>query len=162
MVVNYQRNATGKLVPLDPAELAKLNGLVKEAMGYSEARGDTLSVVNSPFTTEEVEKQPFWENPRYVSAALQLGQYLLIALVILVLWRSLLKPLLAAITASNPVIAGDAPINTAAVNEAAAVQRASEIGRYEDNLNTARHMAEKDPRAVAMVLRSWMVNNGSN
>ncbi len=162
VVVNYQRNATGKLVPLDPAELAKLNGLVKEAMGYSEARGDTLSVVNSPFTTEEVEKQPFWENPRYVSAALQLGQYLLIALVILVLWRSLLKPLLAAITASNPVIAGDAPINTAAVNEAAAVQRASEIGRYEDNLNTARHMAEKDPRAVAMVLRSWMVNNGSN
>ncbi len=162
VVVNYQRNAAGKLVPLDPAELAKLNGLVKEAMGYSKARGDTLSVVNSPFTTEEAEKQPVWENPRYLSMAMQIGQYLLIALVILVLWRSLLKPLLAAITASKPVVASAPPVNTAATNEAAAAQRASEIGRYEENLNTARHMAEKDPRAVAMVLRSWMVKNGGN
>lgn len=162
VVVNYQRNAAGKLVPLDPAELAKLNGLVKEAMGYSEARGDTLSVVNSPFTTETVEKQPVWENPRYLSAAMQIGQYLLIALVILVLWRSLLKPLLAAITTIKPVVATTSPVNTAAANEAAAAQRASEIGRYEENLNTARHMAEKDPRAVAMVLRSWMVKNGGN
>jgi flagellar M-ring protein FliF len=162
VVVNYQRNAAGKLVPLDPAELAKLNGLVKEAMGYSEARGDTLSVVNSPFTTEALEKQPVWENPRYLSAAMQIGQYLLIALVILVLWRSLLKPLLAAITTIKPIVATAAPVNTAAANEAAAAQRASEIGRYEENLNTARHMAEKDPRAVAMVLRSWMVKNGGN
>jgi flagellar M-ring protein FliF len=44
---------------------------------------------------------------------------------------------------------------------AAAERRASEISRYEDNLNTARTMAEKDPRAVAMVLRSWMEKNGS-
>ena len=31
-----------------------------------------------------------------------------------------------------------------------------EVDRYEDNLQRARDMAGKDPRAVAMVLRSWM------
>ncbi|TAL91381.1 MAG: flagellar basal body M-ring protein FliF [Candidimonas sp.] len=162
VVVNYQRNAAGKLAPLEPAELAKLNGLVKEAMGYSKARGDTLSVVNSPFTTEAPDKIAIWENPQYLSMALQLGQYLLIGLVILVLWRSLLKPLVIAIVASKPASAGAPPASVVAENEAAAARRASEIDRYEDNLNTARQMAEKDPRAVAMVLRSWMVSNGSN
>ncbi|MEO6986064.1 MAG: flagellar basal-body MS-ring/collar protein FliF [Paralcaligenes sp.] len=162
VVLNYQPDASGKLAPLDSAELAKISGLVKQAMGYSEARGDTLSVVNSPFTTEQVEKTQVWENPRYVSAALQLGQYLLIALVILVLWRSLLKPLVIAMIASKPANAGASSSNSTAQNEAAAAQRASEIGRYDDNLDTARRMAEKDPRAVAMVMRTWMANNGSN
>ena len=162
VVLNYQPDASGKLAPLDSAELTKISGLVKQAMGYSEARGDTLSVVNSPFTTEQVEKTQVWENPRYVSAALQLGQYLLIALVILVLWRSLLKPLVIAMIASKPANAGASSSNTSAQNEAAAAQRASEIGRYDDNLDTARRMAEKDPRAVAMVMRTWMANNGSN
>ena len=37
-----------------------------------------------------------------------------------------------------------------------AKERAAEINRYEDNVTTARVMAEKDPRAVAMVLRAWM------
>ncbi len=44
---------------------------------------------------------------------------------------------------------------------AAAERRAADISRYEDNMNTARMMAEKDPRAVAMVLRSWMEKNGN-
>ena len=34
--------------------------------------------------------------------------------------------------------------------------RAKETTRYEDNLERARTMANKDPRAVAMVLRTWM------
>ncbi|UHL65292.1 flagellar M-ring protein FliF [Paralcaligenes sp. KSB-10] len=164
VVVNYQRNAAGKLVPLDPGEMAKLNNLVKEAMGYSAARGDTLSVVNSPFNTEDPDKLAIWENPTYQALALRLGQYLLIALIIFMLWRSLLKPLLAGITSSGmpPAAPMTSAASAAAESEAAAAQRDSEINRYEENLATARRMAERDPRAVAMVLRSWMGNNGSN
>ena len=36
------------------------------------------------------------------------------------------------------------------------LKRASDITLYEDRLKMAREMAEKDPRAVAMVIRSWM------
>src|SRR5690606_30966859 len=45
VVVNY-RNNDGELEPLPAAELDKLNELVKQAMGYSAERGDTLSVIN--------------------------------------------------------------------------------------------------------------------
>ena len=34
--------------------------------------------------------------------------------------------------------------------------RISEMNRYEENLDTAKELANRDPRAVAMVLRSWM------
>ena len=34
--------------------------------------------------------------------------------------------------------------------------RLSAQSRYEENLQRAREMALKDPRAVAMVLRTWM------
>ena len=44
---------------------------------------------------------------------------------------------------------------------AIAAKRASEISRYEDNLNSARDLAKKDPRAVAMVLRTWMEKNAN-
>ena len=36
--------------------------------------------------------------------------------------------------------------------------RDRETNRYQDNLTRARDMATKDPRAVAMVLRSWMAS----
>lgn len=161
VVVNYHRNGAGKLVPLEPADMAKLENLVKEAMGYSAARNDTVSVVNSQFSADAASKEPpVWANPTYQDAAMQLLRYLLIALLILLLWRKLLRPVLSALLARP----AQTPASSVAVpdNAAAAARRASEISRYEDNLGTARRMAEKDPRAVAMVLRSWMGNHGSN
>lgn len=161
VVVNYRHDAAGKAVPLDPAEMAKLENLVKQAMGYSAARGDSVSVVNSPFSADAAgTAPPAWQNPAYQGAAMMLLRYLLILVLVVLLWRKLLKPLVAAL-AAKPAIALQMS-NAAAEHAAAAAQRASEITRYEENLDTARRMAEKDPRAVAMVLRSWMGNHGGN
>src|SRR3546814_15768380 len=64
-------------------------------MGYSAERGDTLSVVNSQFSHDGPPTLPIWENPVYLDYAMQLIQYLLIALVIYILWRSVVKPFMA-------------------------------------------------------------------
>jgi flagellar M-ring protein FliF len=161
VVVNY-RAADGEAVPLPPAELENLNALVKQAMGYSPERGDTLSVVNSPFSDERPPEPPIWENPVYLDYGMQLLKYLLIAVAVLVLWRSIIKPFIASmVTARAESEAEKAEIENNREQMAAAERRASEISRYEDNLNTARTMAQKDPRAVAMVLRSWMEKNGN-
>lgn len=164
VVVNY-RNNDGKLEPLPPEEIANLNELVKQAMGYSLERGDTLSVINSPFSEETLTAPPVWKNPEYLAYAMQLGQYLLIALALLFVWRSILKPLIQGAVVSKTDNAAQTAAETAQMEinreqAAAAQRRASEMTRYEENLNTARTMAQKDPRAVAMVLRSWMEKNG--
>ncbi len=56
VVVNYRRasDAGGKVTytPLTEQELAQINTLAREAMGFSQERGDTLNVVNAPFSAE--------------------------------------------------------------------------------------------------------------
>ncbi|NYT86235.1 flagellar basal-body MS-ring/collar protein FliF [Pollutimonas harenae] len=162
VVVNY-RDVDGKATPLPEDELAKLNELVRQAMGYSASRGDTLSVVNSRFSDDTPTAPPVWQNPIYLEYAMQLLQYVLIGVALLLIWRLIVKPLLASKEADKEqrqALVDEEDKHREAV--AAAERRASEMTRYEDNLATARAMAEKDPRAVAMVLRSWMENKDGN
>ncbi|QTM69398.1 hypothetical protein HIC20_02885 [Buchnera aphidicola (Hormaphis cornu)] len=49
VVVNYIKNAHGKLVPLNVMQIDQIKKLTQAAVGYSEARGDTVSIVNSLF-----------------------------------------------------------------------------------------------------------------
>jgi flagellar M-ring protein FliF len=49
VVVNYKTLADGKPLPLTAEQMKQIENLTREAMGYSEKRGDTLNVVNSPF-----------------------------------------------------------------------------------------------------------------
>ncbi len=161
VVVNY-RNNDGKPEAIPAEELEKLNELVKQAMGYSAERGDTLSVVNSMFTDEKPPSPPIWENPLYLDYALQLVKYLLIALGLFMVWRKLIRPAMDAAAAAK--LETEAEAAEVAKNRElieAAERQAAEISRYEDNMATARNMAQKDPRAVAMVLRSWMEKNGN-
>ena len=162
VVVNYRDN-DGTPEALPAAELEKLNDLVKQAMGYSAERGDTLSVINSRFSDERAAKTPIWENPVYLDYAIRLVKYLLIALAALFLWRGIIKPLVAdnaQLKLKRQEEAQEKEKNREQL--AAAEKLAAEMSRYEENLNTARNMAEKDPRAVAMVLRSWMEKKDAN
>jgi len=163
VVVNYQEGKDGKPAPLTPARMAKINDLVRQAMGYSETRGDTVSVVNTPFDGADQDKLPIWQDPYYIGLAMQIGRYLLILIAILLLWRKVFKPLIQGVVDTREKIPMFTPpeADSAEAQKAAAQRRASEISRYEENLGIAREMANKDPRAVAMVLRTWMEKNGS-
>lgn len=163
VVVNYRNNADGEAEPIPEGELEKINELVKQAMGYSTERGDTVSVINSPFSDDTPPAPPIWENPVYLNYSLQLIQYLLIALALFIVWRSIVKPLLE----NNAQVRLDREAEKAEEEKnreqmASAERLAAEMSRYEDNLTTARNMALKDPRAVAMVLRSWMEKKDGN
>ena len=158
VVINYRDTGDGA-APLDPADLEKIDALVRQAMGFSAERGDTLSVVNSAFT-DTTPRVPAWENPVYQGYAMQALKGLLILLVAIFLWRSVLKPIIHGYANAQVERARhDARRQADREQQRMAQERASEISRYEDNLDTARTMAQKDPRAVAMVLRSWMSKN---
>uniref|UniRef100_UPI00333E9C79 flagellar basal-body MS-ring/collar protein FliF n=1 Tax=Castellaniella defragrans TaxID=75697 RepID=UPI00333E9C79 len=155
VVVNYAEK-DGKPEPLDPADMEKIDTLVRQAMGFSAERGDTLSVVNSAFT-DITPQIPAWENPTYQGYALQSLKVLLFLLAAIFLWRSVLRPIVQGYANAQVERARqEARQQAIRDHQRLAEQRASEISRYEENLETARSMAQKDPRAVAMVLRSWM------
>lgn len=183
IVVNYRdgvdEDGNPTRVPLSDDEIASIRSLVQQAMGFSEARGDQLEVVNSPFedTDEQRPESPWWESTLLWSLAATLGKYLLIGLVALFLWFKVLRPLIQrqterpAFTPATPNAAGagagggtDAYATTQAETAGAEAEppappqkrRERRSASYEQNLRDVREIAQEDPRLVAMIVRGWM------
>ncbi|WP_110691841.1 flagellar basal-body MS-ring/collar protein FliF [Salinicola halophyticus] len=182
VVVNYKDGVDDEGNPtqiaLSDTEMDQIRGLVRQAMGFSETRGDALEVVNSPFqiNTSDFVAQPWWQTPAVWDLAKSALKYLLVALAALFLWFKVLKPLIRRQT-PEPIPAPAAapaapPSGAAAAAGAANYQTVSDAGggsaaksrernrrsasNYEQDLKDVREMAQEDPRLVAMVVRSWM------
>ncbi|EHK65699.1 flagellar basal-body MS-ring/collar protein FliF [Achromobacter arsenitoxydans] len=154
VVVNYIRDKDGEPQALPPEELNKLTNLVREAMGYSEARGDSLNLVNSQFN-DGPPPVPMWRDPEMISLFKTILAWLVGGVLALWLYRKLRRSV--GDYLYPPVDPEVAEAERAeAAREAQDLARAKETDRYQDNLERARNMANKDPRAVAMVLRTWM------
>lgn len=157
VVVNYLPDASGEPQPLPPEELTKLTNLVREAMGYSETRGDSLNLVNSQFN-DQPAAPPLWRDPELIGLVKTVLAWVLGLALAFWLYRKL-RPAVANYL-YPPVDPEEAEARRLeAQREAQAAARAKEVDRYEDNLQRAREMATKDPRAVAMVMRAWMTKD---
>ncbi|SFT55740.1 flagellar basal-body MS-ring/collar protein FliF [Halomonas saccharevitans] len=178
VVVNYRPTPDEQGVmqptPLSEAEIEQIERLVRQAMGFSQARGDEIAVVNSPFTQSgpEIEPLEWWQQPDVQQLALNLGRYLLVGLAILLLYLLILRPLIKRATQAPQPATQPAPTFQTRVggeDEQSAPadgredettydkpRRARKASGYEDNLKDLREMAEEDPRMVAMIVRSWM------
>ncbi len=160
VVVNYRKtiDKDGKVVmkPLSPAEITQITNLVKEAMGYNQARGDTLNVVNSSFARpapEVIPDVPLWKQPQIIDIAMQTGKYLLMAVALLLLYLRMLKPMLKKI-ATTPALfpsGHDASLQQGGEMLALPGQR-----NYQENLVRAQKLASEDPRVVANIVKTWV------
>ncbi|WP_251978162.1 flagellar basal-body MS-ring/collar protein FliF [Salinicola avicenniae] len=184
VVVNYRdgldEDGEATQVALTDNEMTQIRALVRQAMGYSEVRGDALEVVNSPFRISETtyEAVPWWQTPEVWSLAKSALKYLIVALAALFLWFKVVKPLIRRQT-REAVPAEKAAAMAATASAAAGAASYQEIGEagsddemsarpspkersrrrssgYEQDLKDAREIALEDPRLVAMVVRSWM------
>ncbi|MCP2513874.1 flagellar M-ring protein FliF [Achromobacter mucicolens] len=157
VVVNYVRDKDGELQALPPEELNKLTNLVREAMGYSEGRGDSLNLVNSQFN-DGPPPLPMWRDPEMIALFKTILLWLVGGVLALWLYRKVRRSVTEYLY--PPVDPEQAEAERAeAAREAQDLARAKETDRYQDNLERARTMANKDPRAVAMVLRTWMTKD---
>lgn len=177
VVVNYRRSIdpkTGKVVvkPLTAAEVAQINELVKQAMGYSQARGDTLNVTNAPFdgVDKPDEQAPdWWKDPSNLPMAKDVAKYVFIAMVLAFLWfrfvRPLLKPVIkqfdkAVEMPPEPEPEEPEPEPEPDPEEEIRAQREAEEQRkvmvYKSNMEMAKDLAKNDPRIVANVIKEWL------
>jgi len=162
VVINYRHGDDGP-EPLPAEDMAKLQALVRQAMGYSADRGDSLTVVNSRFTDMEDRDPPFWQNTLYLDYAMQCLRYILLALGGYLLWRAVSRRIKEEQTRSEARRKTEAARKERDLAETRAAEAlAAAVSRHEENLKTAQEMAVKDPRAVAMVLRSWMEEKDGN
>jgi len=176
--------AKGKMVeqPLTAAELTRIEGLVKQAVGFDAARGDTVSVMNAPFVREAVAAEDgpkWWDDPR-----VQTGMRLLVgAVIVLALLLGVVRPTLRQLTGVTAVKEkqrkdgndgtpqsadlrmvdeGDEHLthigeDTASIGEAHTPAIALPDA-YEERMRIAREAVKADSKRVAQVVKGWVAS----
>lgn len=172
VVVNYRDDGKGKAVALNDQQIKQIEDLTREAMGYSQTRGDSVNVVNSQFNTTEPTggDLPFWQQQSFFDQMMTAGRWLLVALVAFILYRKMVRPQLLRKREAEKAAAEAAAARAAAREEEAAYSvqiNKDELDqeRKSNNRMSAevmsqriRDMSENDPRVVALVIREWMSN----
>ena len=178
VVLDYQDTVNDEGVmerqPIAEARLLEISALIKEAVGFSEARGDKINVVNASFVAlPEMESMPessliekawFWRTVKFVLAILAF----------LLLIFTVLRPLMRASTApaqSAPLLAaggaGVEELGAGAMSDDRVTLGAQQnLGlpggapAYQQQLTMARSMVEGEPERVAHVVKNWVADDG--
>ena len=168
VVVNHRKVTDEKGVvstqPLSEAEKTQITDLVKEAMGFSRERGDSLNVVNSPFTDMEKEiipELPLWQQPEMVELAKQIAKTVLIGALIAYLVLGVLRPMLKRMNqpadTSPPMLAEHK--EDQALPSKPVLKQTPQLSQPDQNLALARQLARDDPQMVASVVRHWVAGH---
>ncbi|QDC44336.1 flagellar basal-body MS-ring/collar protein FliF [Methylophilus medardicus] len=169
-------DSTGKTTyrALNTAEKQQVSDLAMQAMGFNKERGDTISVVNTPFVAEAQEKlvePPLWKDPLMIEYGKDALRFLAGVVVLMLIYKKLLKPMAVKLTGADKkqqaLAAGTAaltgpdgsPIARAAEGEDALVTLSGEAAALPSGLDqtllAAKQVAKDNPRMVANVVSSW-------
>lgn len=156
--------ADGEQAALSDVEVERYTALVKEAVGFDAARGDTVVVVNAAFrdvvpADESAEPPPFWEKPILRDALKQvLGAALVLALLF-----GVVRPMLRGVMVNNGSVSAEylGGSSTAVAGSPAAVKYGGAMPslpapRYEEKVAAAKNITGHDPARVAQLVRQWV------
>jgi flagellar M-ring protein FliF len=162
-----------KEIPLTQQQLDRVTQLVKDSVGFDEARGDNVNVVNASFTSDappsdgELESPAFWESPLFLNVAkLVAGLAVLLVLVLSVL-RPMVRTLIGParpqlqLMPRTATAASGAPEPTGASNTPAlpgADAKAIALS-HEQQVAQARTLVTQDAKRVAQVVRGWVAQD---
>jgi flagellar M-ring protein FliF len=171
VVVNYRREVDGagkaSYKPLTEDQLQQINLLAREAMGFSQDRGDTLNVVNAPFSGEVVPQGEAAPSPwaRFIeeltspAGVMNLFKYLLAAVVILValrMARTAISDIARAARAEPSMAALPGRGMEPQLTAGGAAAYAANANALDTDLKAVKDLARQEPRVVANVVKDWV------
>jgi flagellar M-ring protein FliF len=170
VVINHRRSVDkeGKVTftPLDPQEIQQMDALVRRAIGFTDDRGDSINIMNSPFVEEPevpVSEVPIWKDPQITGLALEVTKHLGIILLGLLTIFKVIKPALRSVSESSTQAAIAAAENENGSRVNAVVEGDVELPAPEtpkqitaQASQEAQRLAAENPAAVASVVRNWV------
>ena len=152
---------------LTDAEIQEYTRLAQEAIGYSEARGDSVIVFNRPFQPDEeiepIEPLPVWQQNWLWNMVRQLLVGLSVLLLVLLILRPAVNRLNQTSVAALEDESTDEDGSSSSSTSVSGTNGETKTGMlesppvvYGDILNMARAMATDDPKRVAMVVKDWV------
>ena len=177
VVVDYITDEEGNRAALEQERLDEITALVREAVGFDGARGDTVSVINSPFVVpapmEEIPEPGLLEQ----DWVWQAGRAALALIALLMLVFTVIRPLIRYSTSYTPPApppsdglpqltgpsAGGDDVNDdtlALSSPAQAALPGSTTPAYHQSIAMARNVANEQPARAAYVVKNWMATDG--
>jgi flagellar M-ring protein FliF len=153
--------------PLTEEQVERLKTLVKDAVGFDEKRGDTVSVVNQGFHTEpisvpEIEKTPLLEQP-IVREVARIAAGLVIVVLLLVM---VVRPLIKGLTPPpKPILVSTSGVMPQLPSPANSPSAPAPLPPpmpgipFELQLEQAKTIVSQDAPRVAQVLKEWVQND---
>jgi flagellar M-ring protein FliF len=178
VVVDYITDEDGNRAALEQGRLDEITTLVREAVGFDDARGDTVSVINSPFVVpealEEIPEPGLLEQDWIWQAGK--GALALIALLMLIF--TVIRPLIRYSTSYTPPppppsdglpqLAGPMAADGGGINDdtvalsgpAQAALPGTTTPAYHQSIAMARNVVNEQPARAAYVVKNWMATDG--
>ncbi|WP_339731613.1 flagellar basal-body MS-ring/collar protein FliF [uncultured Pseudomonas sp.] len=165
--------ATGETtrVPWSSDDLARFTRLVQDSVGFDASRGDSVSVINTPFSAELGEEMidiPFYTQPWFWDVVKQV----LGVLFILILVFGVLRPVLNNITNGGKgnsdgrdgdvelgemgALGGDLAEDRVSLGGPQSILLPSPSEGYDAQLNAIKSLVAEDPGRVAQVVKEWI------
>lgn len=181
VLVNDQTKG-GKPAPMSAAQLAQMKQLVENAIGFNARRGDTVSVINMPFTAAQKEAEkalPWWRQAWLWDAVRQAAPYVIALILGFMAYRAMRKSMASAAkgrrgeatepaagAAAAPQVApaaagaaaagGSAPVAADGLPGALAPDTVQLSNTLETDAAMARELVKQDPRRAAQVVKEWL------
>jgi flagellar M-ring protein FliF len=163
-------------VPWSEDELGRITALVRDVIGYSAARGDSVTVVNKRFAdlsfADEDISTPIWSQPWLTQSLKQVLGGLLVLILVFGVLRPILQRL-SALGAESRTLARSAAEGEFADLEAGAAGMQDSVtltggddlllpgpaDGYERQLNAIKGLIAQDPGRVAQVVKQWITDD---
>ncbi len=155
------KNKVAKSLPYTQQELERITTLVKETVGFNTVRGDSVKIINVPFTKIEIEALP--EEAIYEQAWVwEIAKQVLGALVVLFMIFGILKPVMKNLAIRPPVTriisenGEELDEDQLSLSGEENRKRLAKVASYEENLQMAQSLASQEPKRVVQVVKNWM------
>ncbi len=165
-------NEAGEVIksPLEGEDFALIRGIVRDAIGFNEERGDSITVYNSSFlpqeTIEEPPEIPIWKQAWLLSVIKQVFAGIAVLIILFMVVRPAMKTLQnkhISVTSGGVINAGE--LQSDGSNATTMLSNATSgandnYPNYVQQLALAKELVAQDPKQVAKIVKSWVAPDG--
>ncbi|MBN9286702.1 MAG: flagellar M-ring protein FliF [Gammaproteobacteria bacterium 39-13] len=153
--VSYDENGKAVKTPLTDQDVAKIEKLVRDAIGYDKERGDRVTIINSSFAQaepiENLPKPSFFENPMLMGIVKQVLAAIVFFTLILVVLRPIVKNL-----------TNISSIKKKFLKDLETQEETEKLDNKNRKLNESEYnikikeLINDDPKKAAQVIKQWV------
>ena len=169
---DHMLSGAAETTPWNEAEIEQIATLIRDTVGYSEIRGDSVTVINNAFYRAievPIEAIAIWEQPWVMDLGKQATAGLLVLFLVFAVLRPVLNSLANVGSESRQLALaaaqggyGGLDMGGGLQNELASLANGEDVSlpnpkeNYARQLNTVKGLVAEDPSRVAAVVKDWV------